>query len=435
VDFFLFLILNGVLFLRPEELFPSIAGLQLYYWVICINLIVAFPALFQQFEGERLKHSPITACVIGMLFMVMLSHIARFDLWSARVGGFEFLKVVLYFLLLVSVVNSTQRLIWFFGSVIVFALITNILAVLQYHGYINIEALTVLMELDYDEMTGERFETPRMRATGIFNDPNDLSMIIVASLMLCSAGLFHAQLGPARFLLLLPMSFFIFALRCTQSRGGLLALAAGLGAMVYAKYGWKKAVLTALMASPLVLLVGGRQADLAGAMSGGTGEARTELWSESLQLFKQSPLFGIGYQQYSEVPMQVAHNSFVHSTTELGFFGGMVYLGAFAIPLFALGQLIFRQKQIADPQLRHLLPFVFGLLVAYSVSMLSLSRCYVVPTYLVAGVAAVYLRAVGRKIVLPTFTFNRALLARLAFAQVAMLVVTYLYIVVAVRLG
>ena len=125
--------------------------------------------------------------------------------------------------------------------------------------------------------------------------------------------------------------------------------------------------------------------NLGRAMSGGTGAARLELWSDSFQLFKQSPLFGIGYKGYGEVPMQVAHNSFVHATTELGFFGSMFFLGLFAISAFAIWQLNKNRQQIVDPALRQLLPFVCGLLVAYGMSTFSLSRCYVVPTYLVVG--------------------------------------------------
>ena len=57
------------------------------------------------------------------------------------------------------------------------------------------------MENDFNEETGEAFKVARMVATGIFGDPNDLSMIIVASMMICGAGLFAPRLGAARFAL------------------------------------------------------------------------------------------------------------------------------------------------------------------------------------------------------------------------------------------
>lgn len=434
LDFTLFLILNGVLFIRPEELIPSIAGLQIYYWVICTNLLVCAPAILKQLEGKNLVRSPVTVCVLGVLATIVTSHLARFDLWSARMGAFEFLKVVLYFLLLMAVVTTKKRLLWFLAAIVAFTLAINALAVMQYDGHLQIDALTVLMENDYDEETGERFEIPRMRATGIFNDPNDLSMIIVAGVVICGAGLFAPRLGGGRFLLVVPIGFLLYALTLTQSRGGLLALLAGCGAMFYLRFGWQKALLAAAVAVPAVLAIGGRQTNLGDAMSGGTGEARSELWSESLQLLKQSPLFGIGYNGYGEIPMQVAHNSYVHSATELGFFGGMFFLGVFAVSAFALWQVSRKKHQIADPVLRGLLPFVVALLVAYATSMFSLSRCYIVPTYLMAGLFACYLRLAAPPGTFKLPAFDGRLLSRLATAEVAMIAATYLFIKVAVRL-
>lgn len=433
MDFFLFIVLNGVLFLRPEELFPSITGLQIYYWVICTNLIVCSPAIINQLDPKQLFKNPTTVCVLGVLVTIITSHLARFDLYSARMGAFLFLKIVLYFLLLLAVVNSKQRLNWFLAAIVVFTLAINALAVLQYHGKINIEALTVLMQNDYDEMTGETLATPRMRATGIFNDPNDLSMIIVAGVIICAAGLFATRLGMVRYMLVVPISFFLYALVLTQSRGGLLALLAGCGTLFYHRYGWKKAIFAGAVALPLLLAVEGRQTDLGSAMSGGTGEARAELWSSGMQLFKQSPLFGIGYGLYGEKAGLVAHNSFIHATSELGFFGGAFFLGVFSISTLTLWKLSRRREEITDPTLGQLLPFICALLVAYGVSMFSLSRNYVVPTYLMAGLAASFLRLAAPAATFRLPTFDGRLLQRLIAGEVAMILATYLFIRVSIR--
>jgi hypothetical protein len=434
MDFTLFLILNGVLFLRPEELIPSIAGLQIYYWVICTNLIVTAPAVLRQLEGKELAKNPVTVCVLGVLVMIFLSHATKFDLWSARMGAFEFLKVVLYFLLLMSVVTTKKRLFWFLGAVVVLTLVLNTIAMLQYHGLIEIETLTTLMENDYDEETGERRLVPRMRATGIFGDPNDLSMIIVACEVICVAGLLAPRLGTARFALVAPIGYLVYALTLTQSRGGLLALLAGCGTIFYCRYGWQKSLLVSVLAIPAILAIGGRQTDIAGAMTGGTGAHRSELWSEGMLMIKSNPLFGVGYRMYSEEAGLVAHNSFVHSTAELGLIGGALYLGIFAISTIALWQLHQNRGEIQDASLRHCLPFVLALVVAYGVSMISLSRCYVVPTYLIAGVAAAYLRFLPQAGRFRLPKFDSLLVKRLAAAEVAMIVVTYLYIKVSVRL-
>jgi len=169
-------------------------------------------------------------------------------------------------------------------------------------------------------------------------------------------------------------------------------------------------------------------------MSSGTGEARTELWSDSLQLFRESPIFGIGHRGYGDVNMQVAHNSFVHSTTELGFFGGMFFLGVFAISAITFWQLSKKRHDIVDPTLQQLLPFICALLAAYGTSLLSLSRCYAVPTYLIAGLAASYLRLLPPVSTFQLPVFDVRLFQRLAMGQVAMIAAVYIFVRIAIRL-
>lgn len=428
MDFFLFLVLNGILFIRPEELIPSIAGLQLYYWAICANLIICGGKVIHQLQSNELAKNPVTVCVLGVLATIFLSHAAKFDLWSAREGAFAFLKVALYYLLLLSVIQSRERLMWFLGAIVVLVLVTNAIAVAQYHGWVEIETLRTLMDHEIDEETGERVAVPRMVATGIFNDPNDLSMIIVAALLICTAGLFIKELGGIRFGLLAPIAFLFYSLTLTQSRGGLLALMAGCGTMFYLRFGLHKTLLLGSLGLPALLMMGGRQTDIGGAMSGGTGNSRVELWSEGIQMFKASPLFGNGYKTYHEVAGLVAHNSFLHSAAELGFFGGMFFLGAIGISLATLWHLSKKRDAIRDDVLRQLMSCIFALSVAYVTSMLSLSRCYVVPTFLIVGITGVYLRLVSSPQTISLPRFNAKMLQQLVLAEVGVLSAIYLFV-------
>jgi O-antigen ligase len=178
---------------------------------------------------------------------------------------------------------------------------------------------------------------PRLKYTGIFSDPNDLSMIAVIGSIICCFGFTERRSAIARTLLLLLIPLFVTTLILTKSRGGLLALIAGLGALSAQRIGFRKSLLAGIVLVPVGLaLIGGRQADLGTAISGGTGKSRTELWSEGLQLFRQAPLFGIGKGEYDEEVGQVAHNSFLHCFTELGLFGGAFFLGAFWFALWGL---------------------------------------------------------------------------------------------------
>ena len=433
----MFLLVNATLFIRPGELVPALAPIPLYEIVIIANLIVAGPAIINHLTEHGLARCPTTVCVLGVFAFIVISHLARFDLWSARMGALEFGKIVAYFLLLMATVNTPRRLMGLLAAVVVLTLAINTLAMLQYHGYVNIAALEVLMENDYDDLTGEVFQTPRMVGTGIFNDPNDLSMIIVACVFLCAGGLFYQQLGMSRWLLTAPIGFLLYALTLTQSRGGLLALLAGGCTFFYVRFGLTRAVLASAAVLPLAFVGfgGGRQTDIGGALSGGTGEARAELWSAGLQLFKTSPLVGIGYGLYAEEAGQVAHNSFVHAFTELGLLGGMAFLGMFGIVGLALWKLCRSRDEIEHPALRHYLPYVLGMLAAFAISMMSLSRNYVVPTYLVAGTAAAYHRLAQPGTSQPPVAFNEKTITWLAIGSVGFIAFIYFYIKVLHRMG
>src|SRR5262249_15209231 len=139
--------------------------------------------------------------------------------------------------------------------------------------------------------------------------------------------------GMPRFAWLAPIGLFGYALKLTQSRGGLLGATASLFILGCARYGWKKATVAAAITVPLLLAVaGGRQADF-NLDEEDTGQARIQLWGEGFALFKQSPVFGIGAERYREEVGQVAHNSFVHAYVETGLLGGTLFVGMFSCAL------------------------------------------------------------------------------------------------------
>ena len=72
--------------------------------------------------------------------------------------------------------------------------------------------------------------------------------------------------------------------------------------------------------------------------------------------------------------------------------------------------------------------FMLGALVAYATSILTLTRCDVVPTYLIAGLAVSYDRLVRRGTTLAPLRLDAQLAASIAGVTVAFLAATYFYI-------
>lgn len=388
--FFLFLILNATLFIRPSEIVPALLGWHIYLVLILVCAGLALPAILDQLSHRCLSRRPITVCVLGLLPAVLLSHLAHFDTEKAALSGFAFAKVVIYYLLLVAMVTTNGRLRGFLFSFALFSAVATALALLQYHGVINIANLAVLTDTQFDPLTGRNTPVMRLRGTGIFHDPNDLCLLLVVGAVLSVYWLADRRLGTARFAWALALVLFLYALYLTKSRGGFLGFLTAVLVFLTARFGWKRSLgLAALVLPALFVVFAGRQADL--SMASNTGQTRLQLWQDGLMLFRGSPLFGIGMDEYANEAGQVAHNSFLHCFAELGLGGGMLFLGAFFAAFMALSRLGLRRRQVMDPELRRLRPYLLAVVAAYSVGMLTLSVPYIVPTYTILGLATAYL--------------------------------------------
>src|SRR5262245_45847118 len=105
MTFWLFLLLNAVLLLRPEDLFPSLAGMRLYLILSAVCLAGASPRILSLLSLRALADRPIVVCMFGLLGAVALSQLMRGLFMRAADDGGEFAKVVAYFLLFVAIVD------------------------------------------------------------------------------------------------------------------------------------------------------------------------------------------------------------------------------------------------------------------------------------------------------------------------------------------
>ena len=140
MDFFLLLLLTGILFIRPTDFVPGLESAQLYLISILACLATSFQVVTAQLSVDSLRRRPITACVFGLLVVNSLACLAnlRVDLLSTQ--SLEFLKVTLFFLLLVGLVNSRRRLRLYLLSLAGVLVVQIGLAVLQYYEYIHLSA-------------------------------------------------------------------------------------------------------------------------------------------------------------------------------------------------------------------------------------------------------------------------------------------------------
>jgi O-antigen ligase len=386
--FVLLLLATAALLIRPGDLLPALDGWPVYELLVIGCLVLSLPRVLGQLSLRSLSGNAITICVLALVPAVILSHLTHLNTYDARLGGIALAKVCIYYLLVVALVDSQPRLRLMLLSVTVFVFVLTILALLQYHGALHLPALGAVQQNDFDPDTGKAVVLARLCSIGVFNDPNDLSLVLTTGIGLCAYWACEGRNAWMRVLRAAPVVVFAYALALTHSRGGFAAALVGVAVFLLARFGWRNALLLSCLLLPVLLLAfSGRQTNLDIYDADDTFQGRLRLWSEALDLFRSAPLFGIGQGKLTDAIGQVAHNSYLHAFTELGFVGGTLFLGAFFLILLNLVR-----AASEDHELARLRPYILGTTAAYAAGLLSLSRTYTVPAYLTVGIATAYLR-------------------------------------------
>jgi hypothetical protein len=427
MSFFLLILATGVLLIRPSDFISELETVQLYLILLVACLVTSAVVIPEQLSVTSLKRRPITACVLGLLVAMLLSDLGNYRLEGLLIQGLEFFKVILYYVLLVGLVNSRSRLRCYLLSVAGILIVPVGLAVLQYYEYINLPAF---VPMEVDRYTGmlKPIQDGRLCGTGIFGDPNDVCLLINVGMMLSLYGLLSAHGRLVKVLWLAPLVLFVVALRATESRGGFLAALASIAVLFVARFGIRKGLLLAAVAFAVILSqFGSRQTDF-DLSSNGTGQARIQLWESALLLFKTSPVFGVGVNQAGKHLNKAVHNSFIQTYADLGFLGGTLLVGAFYYAFRRLIQLQRRSERVPDPELDFIRPFILAALTGYSLTMMTTNHPYEAGTYGILGIAMAYIRLADADQPPPGEVLGRRMMARLILVGIGYLGASYLYI-------
>lgn len=424
----LFLLSAGVLLFRPADLFPALEGVPIYEMMISACLVVSLPRILSQLRSGSLLRNGIVALSLTLVPAVLLSHLSHAHLYEARVGGLEMAKACTLFLLVVMVVDSPGKLTATLLAIMTAVFAVTVLAILQYHGVLNLPGLQSVTDRSHD------LDTPaliRLCGVGVFNDPNDFSLVLVTAAVICVHGLGQRPLPLVRLALLVPLALFGYALMLTHSRGGLFSALSAVVAFLAARLGWRNALPLACLVIPGFLVVfWGRQTSVHLGDPDDTFQARLGLWSDSLEAFRSAPIMGIGQGRLTDAIGQVTHNSFLHAFAEMGLLGGIVFIGAFYLVLRGLWH-----ASPVDRTLARLRPYMFAMTFGYAAGLLSLSRCYTVPTQLMLALATTYLVLAARRgsAVIPRLDWACA--RRITGVGLFFLVATYAFVRIMIQRG
>jgi hypothetical protein len=204
MSFVLFLLATATLFLRPGELMPGLKELPIYESLMVGSFVTGLPRICEQLRLRNLRVQPITICVVGLLIASVMSHMSQALLEDAHAAGVKFLKTALYYLLLVSLVDTPARLRTYLLTVVLCATAMVAICAADYLHIVDFEHITHYSEREGRTITGEDKFILRMRGTGIFGDPNDISLVIVATGVLSTYFLLEKAKGTSRILWLAP---------------------------------------------------------------------------------------------------------------------------------------------------------------------------------------------------------------------------------------
>ena len=432
VQFFLLLVVTGILFVRPTDLVPELESAQLYLLSIVICLATSFHVIPPQLSTDSLRRRPITVCVLALLVTNLLSCLAnaRLDLFLTQT--FEFAKVVLFYLLLVGLVDSPRRLRLYLLSMAGVLVVPVGLAVLHYCEYIHLVGF-----LEIDPTTGQRVPVThgRLTGTGQFGDPNDFCLLINVGIMLSLYAVLSTRGILRRVVWIGPLALFVLALRLTGSRGGFVAALGSIAVLLVARFGIRKGAILATIALPVIFTqVGGRQTELDVSDRESTGQLRMQFWSQAMEVLKSSPVFGVGPNQTLEhIGGRAVHNSFVQTYSDLGFVGGTLFVGVF---YHAFRRLFRRQRRSSietDPELRFMRPFIMAAMTGYVVTAMSTNHSYNVGTYAILGIAAVYIHLADADRPPPEESMDARMVQRLLLVGIVFVTITIVYIKALVR--
>ncbi|MCC7339198.1 MAG: O-antigen ligase family protein [Pirellulaceae bacterium] len=391
-----FLLLLGTvatLFLRPADLVPALEAWPVYQFLIFCCLLVAARATLRQLSHRSILEQPVLACLLLLLVAVGFSHLSHGFVWGARMSVAECCKLVALYLLIVALANTPYRLIKLVQWLAISITVVAALALLDRYELFSVAALESIH--DRGAASIDSTETvERIRGTGIFQDPNDFGLILVTGLVLSASFLLRPHAGWLRHLWLVPCCILVWTIALTHSRGAMLSLVCAVPAVVAYCHSVRVGIASLVMIPIIAVVFSARMTDV-NAIVEGTGQSRIQIWSESFAIWKQHPMFGLGEGLLVDELGVVTHNSFLHCFAELGFLGGAAFVSCFLAAGMGLWQLRDDNSPVKSAetacesqQLAHHRTYIFAALMAYIAGILTLSRQFVVPTYLMLGLAS-----------------------------------------------
>jgi putative inorganic carbon (HCO3(-)) transporter len=356
----------ALIYIRPAEIVP---GWEAIPFVDILTGISAFVAIFSLASKPRpFANLPHDKLILIFWVLIAVSSV-KVWFWAVYDSVLAFSPVVVCYFLIRAAVTTQRQLTGLIYLLIGLNVFLAINGIVQFHTGVGLGNIQTRMD--------------RIYGTGIFNDPNDLGMTFVMAVPLLVFVLSRAgNWAILRVLAFVGLVLVLAGIYYTNSRGSLVGLAAALVAMSFLRFrNIAGTVVAVALLSVIVVAAPSRGAEMDSSES--SAQSRIQSWAEGWSMFKTHPLTGVGFGQYTEYHVKVAHNSFVETFAELGILGALCLVGMFY--WYFKGVRLIPEKNVGSPPWRRAL-------LASAVGVLTcawfLSRQYVPIFYVLLAMGA-----------------------------------------------
>lgn len=385
-------------FLRPTDLYPSLASHRLMLW---FGIMAIVGSVLSLIVGRRPTfRAPQTYLMVAFIGSIAMSHIVRGwfggGLWALEDFGFS----ATFFFLVFLNTTSLARLRVLGVVLVLVSMVLVLQGTLAYHYGYKEDLLIAKQSVEGPEEKGthgsinEPSDAPaevtlkRIRSLGFLNDPNDLAQFLLVALAVSTVAWRSGSWLWNSSIVIGPSLFLLYGIYLTHSRGGLIGLLTLVLLALRNRFKRLPAfTMTVFMALMLLALnfTGGRNLSLEDA----SAQGRLDAWGGGLAMLKFNPVWGVGYGTFADLYERTAHNSFVLCFAELGLIGYFFWLALIVTTVLELRRLknLDREDRL-ERELQRWSEVIRLAFYSFLVCAWFLSRTYNMTMYLLLGLSA-----------------------------------------------
>ena len=332
--FFLFAYI-GVVFIRPQEFVLFLNDFPLAITLECLALSCWF------FNQKKLNIIEIKS-VIALNIIIGISWISLSMSEGINQSLQFFFSQTLVVILISNVADSIKRHHALLILIALSAVIMSVHGILQIAaddkiGWTGIKALSRSDSLE--------FPVWQARYIGIFQDPNDMGMLLACAIPILFYFVAVSNSFLIRLVLIAGILTVLQGIYVANSRGTIVAVIAPIALYFLIKKNMIRAIIPLAMAIPVATLVLPSRFFISDDES---SNDRIEAWYQGYLMFKSNPIIGVGKDNFTDHHFKTAHNSWVLAYAELGFLGFFFWMSMIFSALYAMYYLMSRKNTVIE---------------------------------------------------------------------------------------